>query len=215
MFADRTSAGHLLAQRLVPLGLAMPLVLALPRGGVPVAHEVALALGAPLGVQLARKLGSPHNPELAMGALAVRGQREVVVETGVARTLGLGPEAVARAVQREREEIMRRAALYGAFCADDVRVRTVILVDDGVATGATVTAALRVLRAAGARGLVVAVPVASAESLDAIAGEVDRVVCLHRAVEMGGVGAFYRDCSEVSDDAALALLADARSHMVG
>ena len=215
IFADRTTAGRQLGQRLVPLGLAMPLVLALPRGGVPVAFEVALALGASLGVQLVRKLGSPHNRELAMGALAVRGGREAVMETGVARHLGLGPDAMARALQRERDEITRREAIYGAFCADDVRARTVILVDDGIATGATIVAALRVLRATGARAMVVAVPVASAESLDALAGEVERVVCLYRAEEMGGVGAFYRDFGEVSDGAALALLTDARSQMAG
>jgi putative phosphoribosyl transferase len=207
-FLDRRDAGRRLAVALAALAGERPIVVALPRGGVPVAFEVARALRAPLDILAVRKLGAPGNPEFAVGALAEDGTQ--VVNTAVTRRIGMTQEALDATVEREVAELRRRVARYrGGREPIDVRGRTVIVVDDGMATGLTDLAAVRALRARGAARIVVAVPVGPAESV-ALLGEVaDEVICQMIPRELVGVGRWYEDFSPVSDEEVLALLAQA------
>jgi putative phosphoribosyl transferase len=199
-FRDRHDAGARLALRLAERGFEAPVVLALPRGGVPVGYEVASALGAPLDLLLVRKVGVPWQPELAMGAVVDGQEREVVLHEEVVRALGIPEEEVHRAAAREVAEIERRRALYlRGRSPVDVAGRTVIVVDDGIATGTTMRAALRALRRRGPQRLVLAVPVAAPEALEALRGEVDEVVCLRAPRELGAIGFFYHDFHQLSD----------------
>jgi predicted phosphoribosyltransferase len=214
VFADREEAGRALATELAAWrGAADTVVLGLPRGGVPVAYEIAAALGLPLDVLVVRKLGLPWQPELAMGAIASGGA--VVVNEDVLRYLpadGNGFEAV-RA--REQRELERRERDYrGARPPLDMRGRTGILVDDGLATGATMEAAVRSLRAIGARRVVVAVPVASVEARDRIAAVADEIVCLEAPEFFSAVGQWYRDFGQTEDAEVRELLARAPAHAV-
>ncbi len=199
-FADRREAGRalgaLLAAREPQAGV---LVLGLPRGGVPVAREVAEALGAPLDVLIVRKLGVPGHEELAMGAIAMGGVR--VTNRDVVDALELSDEVLAAAEADEREELERREELYRAGLAPlDVDGRVVIVVDDGLATGSTMRAAVQALRALGAARVTVAVPVGASQSCEGLAAEADDVVCLHPARRLQSVGAWYADFSQTSDD---------------
>ena len=203
-FRDRADAGRALAARLRHLRAADPVVVGLPRGGVPVAAEVAAALGAQLDVVLVRKIGAPQREELAVGAIGEDGV--TVRNEAVLRELGLTWDDLADRVERERAEVRRRAAILRPGARPELRGRTVILVDDGIATGATVVAALRVLRDLGARYVVLAVPVAPPDSLAALAPLADEVVCPSTPRRFAAVGQWYDDFTQVPDEAVRKLL---------
>ena len=197
-FADRHEAGRLLAAALGHLRGADVVVVGLPRGGVPVAYEVACALGAPLDVIVVRKLGVPSQPELAMGAIGEDGVR--VVNDDVVRHTGVSAAGLAAVEARERTELARRALLFRSGRRRIALAgRVVVVVDDGVATGSTAAAACRVARAEGARRVILAVPVAPTEWAERLAGAADELVCLLNPHPFFGVGQFYDDFSQTSD----------------
>lgn len=210
LFRDRQEAGKLLAERLRGFRADSPIVLAVPRGGVVVAAEVARTLGAPLGIVVTRKLGAPGNPELAIGAMAPDG--EAVLYDGIARQTGASPEYIERERKQQWAELARRIDAYeGLRGLGGVSGRTVIVVDDGVATGATTKAALRWIRKGKPRRLVLAVPVGARESLDDLRGDADEVISLATPEQFWSVGAFYRDWSQVSDQEVAGILSRAAS----
>jgi len=206
-FADRVEAGRALAAELAGwAGRDDVIVLALPRGGVPVAAEVAQALGAPLDVFLVRKLGVPGHEELAMGAIASGGEPLLNEET--VRALGITPEQVARVVAAERAELARREREYrGARPAPELRGRTVILVDDGLATGSTMHAAALAVRRAEPARIIVAVPVASEDACELLRDAADEVVAVATPEPFYAVGAWYADFTQTTDAEVRALLA--------
>jgi predicted phosphoribosyltransferase len=209
LFRDRAEAGRLLAARLEHYeGKPGVMVLALPRGGVPVAYEVAKALRAPMDVFIVRKLGVPGQEELAMGAVATGGVR--VLNDQVVKGLGL-PEYVIDAVVRwETEELNRRERLYrGDRPPPDVGGKTVILVDDGLATGSTMLAAVQALRQQGPARIVVAVPVASPDTCELLKKYVDDVVCAATPEPFYAVGLWYLDFSQTTDEEVRQLLSQA------
>jgi putative phosphoribosyl transferase len=187
-----------------------PVVLALPRGGVPVAFEVSQALAAPLDLVLVRKIGAPMQPELAVAAVVDGDRMELVVNEELARELGLTDAWIRGEATRQVEEIERRRRLYLAG-RERVAVegKTAIVIDDGIATGATTRAALRAVRSREPKHLVLAVPVAPAETVEALRGEVDEVVCLATPSPFGAIGFFYDDFRQVGDDEVRDLLARA------
>ncbi|HEV2261457.1 MAG TPA: phosphoribosyltransferase [Candidatus Rubrimentiphilum sp.] len=208
LFADRADAGRLLAEKLAAYADGDTRVLALPRGGVPVASEVARALHAPLDVFVVRKLGVPGHEELAMGAVASGGVR-VLNEDTIAQ-LGIDAATVEAVTAAERAELQRRETAYrGGLPAHDIAGKTVILIDDGLATGATMFAAVLALRRRNIRKVVVAVPVAPPDTCAALASEVDDIICLATPEPFRGVGAWYRDFRQTSDDEVRAMLRDA------
>ncbi|MCB1883919.1 MAG: phosphoribosyltransferase [Geminicoccaceae bacterium] len=208
MFADRAEAGRALAAALDHLRDEAPVVLALPRGGVPVALPIARRLGCPLDLLLVRKLGVPGHEELAAGALVDEGEVRVVQNDDVIRAYGITPQTLDAVIARERREVERRRRLYlGDRQRAGVAGRTAIVVDDGIATGATVRAALAGLKAAKPRRLVVAVPVAPPETVAALRREVDGVVTLATPERFHAIGAFYRNFTQVSDEEVRAALA--------
>ncbi len=208
VFLDRRDAGRRLAAKLTLLAGEQPVVVALPRGGVPVAFEVARALGAPLDVLAVRKLGAPANPEFGVGAIAEDGT--AVLDANNARRVGMTDDVFDATVRREVAELRRRVERYRDGRRPlDVRGRTVIVVDDGLATGLTDLAAVRALRKRGPGRIVVAVPVGARESVARVGEEADEVVCHTIPPELLGVGRFYEDFSPVSDAEVLALLAAA------
>lgn len=210
IFRDRTDAGQKLAARLAKYAHRSDvLVLALPRGGVPVAYEVAEQLGAPLDVFLVRKLGVPGYEELAMGAIASGGVR--VVNDDVVRQLAIPGEVIDAVAAEERRELERRERAYrNDRPPPDVKGRTVILIDDGLATGSTMRAAAAALRKLGPARIVVAVPVSAPESCDEIREEVDEVVCAVTPEPFRGVGLWYKDFSQTTDEEVRELLERAR-----
>lgn len=199
-FANRREAGEKLADNLrTYANRADVLVLALPRGGVPVAYEVARALHAPLDVYVVRKLGVPGREELAIGAIASGGVQ--VLNEELMGTLGIPRSVVETIARREQEELQRRERLYrDAHPLPDVRCRTVILVDDGLATGSTMQAASLALRKMNPSKLIVAVPVGAREICDELRADVDEVVCAITPVPFIAVGAWYADFSQTSDE---------------
>jgi putative phosphoribosyl transferase len=206
-FHDRRAAGRRLAEELTELRADDPVVLGLPRGGVPVAAEIAHVLGVPLDIVLVRKIGAPDRPELAVGAVGEDGV--TVRNEAVLAELGLTWEDLAKQVERERAEIERRAiALRPDRPRPNLRDRTVVLVDDGIATGATVVAAVRVLRRLGAGRIVLAVPVAPADSLPRLREVADDVVCGLAPNRFLAVGQWYEDFAQVPDRQVRALLAE-------
>ncbi len=210
LFRDRREAGRALAMELDEFADERDLlVLALPRGGVPVGFEVARALGAPLDMLVVRKIGVPGHEELAMGAVAAGA---VVWNREVLDALRLDEGALAAAVERETRELARRErAFRDDLPPPEVRGRTVILADDGLATGSTMRAAVQALRTRGPKAIVVAVPVGAAETCRALAEEADRVFCAATPEPFFGVGQFYEDFAQTSDDEVRALLAAARA----
>ena len=213
IFADRYEAGLLLADRLAEMALPNALVIALPRGGVPVGAQIARRLDVPLDVAFVRKLGAPDEPELAIGAVADGDPPETVLNARVVEELGLSGDFVRSAVAHELAVIDQRRRDYA-----DVRPavepggRTVIVVDDGVATGMTMQAALRSIRRRGAVRVIAAVPVASREAAAMLQEEADDVVCLSAPRRFGSVGSFYRLFGQVSDADVIRLLQEAAAH---
>jgi putative phosphoribosyl transferase len=207
-FADRHEAGRRLAAALGHYGDRDDVVvLGLPRGGVPVAYEVARALGAPLDVFLVRKLGVPGHEELAMGAIASGGV--MVLNEDVVAATGVGPEEIAAVASRELQTLTRQERSFrGDRPPVEIHERVAIVVDDGLATGATMRAAVRALRDQGAKAIVVAVPIAPRETCEALRREVDEVVCLATPDPFMAVGLWYRDFAPVGDDEVRVLLAE-------
>jgi putative phosphoribosyl transferase len=209
-FRDRRDAGGRLAAELVDLAQEQPVVVALPRGGVPVAAEVARALGAPLEIFGVLKVGAPGNPELAVGAIAEDGSG--VLDPRSAGRLGMTQTMLDETLERDAKELRRRVERYrGGRAPVAVGGRTMIVVDDGLATGLTVLAAVRALRRRDPARIVVAVPVGSDESVSMLAEEVDRVVCLMTPEPLLGVGRWYWNFAPVSDDQVIEALTVANS----
>lgn len=208
-FQDRAEAGRKLAARLMAHAHRPDvLVLGLPRGGVPVAYEVARALQVPLDVLVVRKLGAPYQEELAMGAIASGGIR--VLNEEVVQTLGIPEEVIEAATATEQRELLRREQLYrGERQVPELRGRTVILVDDGMATGATMRAATLVVRSQQPARVVVAIPVAAPSICQELCAEVDEVICLLTPEDFLGVGAWYKRFPQITDEYVRALLARA------
>ncbi|MCX5412534.1 phosphoribosyltransferase family protein [Streptomyces sp. NBC_00059] len=205
LFTDRTDAGRRLAAALRHLERRDPVVLGLPRGGVPVAYEVAQALGAPLDVIVVRKLGVPYHPELGFGAIGEGGVR--VISDEIVRHAGVREKDLAAVERTEEAELVRRAGAYRKGRPRlPLRGRSVIVVDDGIATGATARAACRVVRAQGAAHVVLAVPVASPDVVARLRKDVDEVVCLSTPSLFSAVGEWYRDFSQTSDEEVVGLL---------
>ncbi|HEY8198001.1 MAG TPA: phosphoribosyltransferase [Gemmatimonadales bacterium] len=206
LFRDRAEAGRQLAARLKPYaGKPDVMVLALPRGGVPVAYEVANALHAPMDVFIVRKLGVPGQEELAMGALATGGVR--VLNDQVVNALGIPHSVIDAVVKSETDELTRQEQLYrGNHPPPKVRGKTVILVDDGLATGSTMLAAVRALREQGPARIVVAVPVASPDTCELLKAYVDEVVCAATPAPFYAVGFWYQDFEQTTDEEVRELL---------
>jgi putative phosphoribosyl transferase len=212
IFADRFDAGRRLAEALQHLADRDPVVLALVRGGLPVAFEVAKALAAPLDVVLVRKIGAPSQPELAVGAVVDGAQPEIVSNPEIMAMLGLSQGYVEAEAKRQLAEIERRRAAYlRGRPPVEVRGRTAIVVDDGIATGATTRAALHAVRRRQPSRLVLAVPVAPPDTLERLAADADEIVCLDRPEPFGAVGYFYNDFTQVSDQEVVDLLDRARA----
>ncbi|MFE7588948.1 phosphoribosyltransferase family protein [Kitasatospora sp. NPDC057512] len=207
-FADRTEAGRRLAARLGHLAGPDTVIVALPRGGVPVAAEVAAALGAPLDICVIRKLGVPYQPELGMGAIGEDGVR--VLNEQVIRFSSVTDGQLAEVERRERTELARRARRYrGDRPPADLRGRTVVVVDDGIATGSTARAACRIVRERGAARVVLAVPVAPADWAERLDEVADELVCVDTPSPFYAIGEFYADFSQTEDEEVLRLLAEA------
>ncbi|MBK6787020.1 MAG: phosphoribosyltransferase [Betaproteobacteria bacterium] len=207
-FADRTEAGRVLARRLAEMHLPKPVVvLALPRGGVPVAAEVARALGAPLDLLLVRKIGAPWQRELAVAAVVDGDPPDIVVDELTSRLSGVDDAYIQREAGREMREIERRRDVYLRGRAPlPVAGATVVVVDDGIATGTTVRAAMKALRRRQPARLVLAVPVAPADTVAALSQEADEVVCLAQPEPFHAIGLHYADFHQVPDEEVLAVL---------
>jgi putative phosphoribosyl transferase len=208
-FQDRRDAGRKLAEAMAGLAdLERPVVLALPRGGVPVGYEVACAFHLPLDILIVRKLGVPSQPELAMGAITSDGT--VVFNSEIVSALHIPEETIASVIARERLEMSRQESAYRDACpAQALEGCSVILVDDGLATGASMRAAVHAMRKVASR-VTIAVPVGASDTCRALASEADRVVCTVVSGNLGAVGAFYSNFEPTSDDEVRTLLAEAR-----
>lgn len=208
-YRDRQEAGECLAEKLAAFrGQKDVVVLGLPRGGVPVAAKVARALGAPLGVFVVRKLGVPGNEEYAMGAIASGGVR--LMNEDVVRSLGITEEQIERVVEREERKLRQREEAYRGECPQpELEGKLLILVDDGIATGATVRVAVKALREYRPRQVVVAVPVAPPEICQDLRREVDEVVCPLQPSRLRAVGLWYENFSATTDEEVRRILAKA------
>ncbi|HZV07869.1 MAG TPA: phosphoribosyltransferase family protein [Gemmataceae bacterium] len=207
LFENRTDAGRRLAEALLSYKGRHPVVLALPRGGVPVAAEVASALAAPLDLLLVRKIGLPIQPELAMGAVA-EGEKPIVIRNSDVIEVGrIGPREFDAVCNEECAEIQRRRQRYlGNRERATIKDQVAIVIDDGIATGATTLAAIRAVRSREPKELVLAVPVAPLETLKKLQPEVDAIVCLATPEELGAIGYFYRDFHQVRDEEVIDIL---------
>lgn len=208
LLSDRTSAGRALAERLVPHYSSCPdlLVLALPRGGVPVAREIADALNAELDLMLVRKLGAPGQPELALGAIASGGVR--LLNQDLVQMLGLTPRQLDAIAAEEQQELERRERAYrGERPPPRLQGRCIILVDDGVATGATMRAAIAAIRRQAPMEVVVAIPLAPPDTLIQLREEADRVLCLHAPEPFHSIGQWYDQFNQLTDEEVCRLLA--------
>jgi putative phosphoribosyl transferase len=210
MFRDRKDAGERLAAQLLHLKDRSPVVLALPRGGVAIGAEIARLLGALLDIVLVRKIGVPWQKELALGAVADGGAPEIFIDERMAEALAIPGDYVREETARQLAELERRRESY---CAGrppvEIAGRTAIVVDDGIATGATMRVALRAVRRQGPAWLVLAAPVAAAETLAALSGEADETVCVAAPQGLGAIGYYYDDFHQLSDEEVTALLAAA------
>ncbi|MBK9266522.1 MAG: phosphoribosyltransferase [Polyangiaceae bacterium] len=204
MFQDRVEAGERLGEHLSGMGLEGAVVLGIPRGGVVVAAPVADALHGPLGVVVARKLRAPHQPELAIGAVAADGS--YWLEPRAMRILGIDQDYLENELSFQTGEARRRESMFDGHLRPSVAGHAVVIVDDGIATGATAMAAVRYMRAMGASPIVLAVPVASPERADMLRGEADRVECLIEDPGLFAVGQYYIDFQTVSDEEVKRLL---------
>jgi putative phosphoribosyl transferase len=206
-FDDRTAAGRALAEHLLLRDFVDPVVLALPRGGVPVAVEIARALKAPIDLVLVRKIGVPYQPELAAAAVVDGGAAEVIVNEDTIAMTGVTPTYIAHQTQHELAEIERRRELYlKGTRRTPLEGRTLIVVDDGVATGASVRAALKALRRRNPRRLILAVPVAPIDTVERLQAEADEVVCLATPEPFYAISLHYRDFHQVPDSEVVQLL---------
>jgi len=213
-FKNKPEAGKELADALIDYeGRQDCLILALPRGGVPVAYEVAKRLALPLDVLLVRKLGVPGHEELAMGAIASGDVR--VLNHDILQQLYISPVAVEQVTTKEKKELDRRNQLYrGTLPMPDIKRKTIIVVDDGLATGATMKAAVAALREASAARIIVAVPVGAVSTCHELAELADKVICLYRPEPFGGVGQWYADFSQTSDREVQQLLAHSKHQSI-
>jgi putative phosphoribosyl transferase len=201
MFLNREDAGRQLAAELLRFKNEQPCVLALPRGGVPVAFEVAKALNAPLDLVIVRKIGAPNQPELAIGAIVDGEHPELVVNQRIVDILDISEEYLQEERARQIREIERRRQVYlGDRPRVDVAGHTALIVDDGIATGATIRAALRATRRARPKRLILAVPVAPSDTVSELRDEADEVVCLETHDAFGAISLYYEDFAQVSDD---------------
>ncbi|HSD86599.1 MAG TPA: phosphoribosyltransferase [Kofleriaceae bacterium] len=208
IFADRRSAGRMLGEALMHHRGANPIVLGLPRGGVPVADEVARALGGTLDVWVVRKLGVPYQPELGMGAIAEG--PAVVLERSIVEGAGVSRKELFEIAHREMDEVGRRVERFRSGRAlPELRDRVVILVDDGIATGGTMRAAIRAIKKRRPERLIVATPVASPDVVQSLAREVDEVVCLYQPRPMYAIGLWYEDFEQTADEEVVRILARA------
>lgn len=204
MFRDRQHAGHLLAEACTAFSNTHPIVLALPRGGVPVAYEIALALHAPLDILVVRKIGSPWNPEFGLGAIA---EDVEVFDEDSMRFAGVDRHDLLPVIQREKAELSRRNKLYrGNRSFPDLRGHTVILVDDGIATGVTIKAAIQALRAHHPGKIILAVPVAPPDTIKELDSLADDVICLESPSNFMAVGASYESFPQTTDDEVISIL---------
>ena len=209
-FTDRREAGRVLARAVGALNLDHPVVLALPRGGVPVGFEVAKALGAPLDVLMVRKIGAPGHEEYGIGAVVDGAVHQVVIDEDAARLVGASRDYIDFQTARQLAEIERRRALYRTGPSVSLDHHDVIVVDDGIATGGTVRAALQGLAKANPARIILAVPLAPAEALVELRKLCDQVICLASPAPFYAVGAHYRDFSQTEDEEVIRLLAEAR-----
>nr|WP_028168126.1 phosphoribosyltransferase [Bradyrhizobium elkanii] len=213
IFADRREAGRRLVPTLLKFKNDNPVVLALPRGGVPVAFEVAQALNAPLDVVLVRKIGAPGHEELGLGAVVDGAKPQVVMNDEIVRAIEPGADYLKAETSRQLLEIERRRCLYrDSEPPVDITGRTVIVIDDGIATGGTMRAVLKALSRAGTRRLVLAVPVAPPDTLEALNAEADEVICLMNPESFFAVGMHYRDFNQISDRQVVELLRRAKGN---
>jgi putative phosphoribosyl transferase len=207
-FRNRAEAGRKLAAALARYETLKPFIFALPRGGVPVAAEVALALDAPLDLILVRKIGLPSQPELAMGAVVDGATPIVVRNEDVISVAGVSETDFARVRDAELAEIERRRVRYlGGRQPLDPSGRVAIIIDDGIATGATMLTALRATRARNPKELIIAVPVAPTTTIEALRREADTVICVETYADFGAIGFFYADFTQVSDQEVIDILA--------
>lgn len=205
-FADRREAGRRLADAVARLGLADPIVLALPRGGVPVGYEIAERLRAPLDILLVRKIGAPGHEEYGIGAVVDGAAPQVVLDEQAARMTGADRAYVKQEVRRQLAEIERRRSAYRTGASVELGDRNLILVDDGIATGGTVRVAFQALASAGARSITLAVPLAPAPVLRGLQAMCDHIVCLAAPEPFYAVGVHYRDFSQTTDAEVVALI---------
>jgi predicted phosphoribosyltransferase len=206
-FVNRQEAGRLLAAELADLKPRKPVILALPRGGVPVAAEIARALEAPLDLVMVRKIGAPMQAELAVGAVVDGDTHEIVLNEDIVRLLDVSERYIEIECSKELQEIERRRERYlGGRPRVDVAGRVAVIVDDVIATGSTMRAALRATRRRKPAWLIVAVPVAPPETVEELRAEVDEIRCLLTPEGLGAIGLYYRDFSQVSDSEVKVLL---------
>lgn len=204
-FADRREAGRQLARELARFRASRPVILGIPRGGVVIAAEIADHLGAELDIVLSRKIGAPGNPELAIGAIAEDGR--LFLDERIAERVGASPAFIAREQGRQLEEIARRVALFRAVRPKvPLHGRVVIVADDGLATGATMQAALWAAHRDRPAATIAAVPVGAVDTIERLAGSADELVCLRAPEDFGAVGMFYRVFDQVEDEEVLAIL---------
>ena len=210
MFRDRQEAGQLLASELVGLKLREPVVLALPRGGVPVAAVIAKALDAPLDLIVVRKVGAPGNSELAVAAIVDGDPPDIVLNREIVEVYGLDNADLAALVNKERPELDRRRVAYrGDSRPVSIAGKTAILVDDGAATGTTMKVAIRALKHRSPREIVVALPVAPPDTVAELVREADRIVCLIQPPHFRALGYYYRNFPQLTDDDVVSALLDA------